>query len=162
MCCARTAALQGDTKSACESHAGLRAATKTLYPKTMSKTAPRAGQNMARRHPQHLKIEPGGTQVHPDATKRHPRAPKRHPKDAQECPRDTQEWPRGAQERPKGTQDAPRRLPDTSKTEPGDPQNEFLAQSSWEGVFDRLLERFYVVFWLVPQACHVQKTWKNL
>ena len=59
---------RGGGKSVCESHAGLHAVINALHPKTEPKTASRAAQNVARRHPKPLKIEPGGTQAHPDVS----------------------------------------------------------------------------------------------
>ena len=82
-----------------------------LSSKTLAKTAPRALQNPARRHPNRSKIDPGGTYESSDATKsaqeaakRRPRAPKRRPRAPKTCPRAPQTRPRQALEGPKRLQ----------------------------------------------------------
>ena len=82
-----------------------------LSSKTLAKTAPRAFQNPAGRHPNRSKIDPGGTYESSDATKsaqeaakRRPRAPKRRPRAPKTCPRAPQTRPRQALEGPKRLQ----------------------------------------------------------
>ena len=118
MCCARTAALQGGTKCPCECHAGLPAAIKALSSKIVAKTAPRALQNPAGRHPKPIKIEPGGTHENPDATKSAQHTlkgaqvtPKSVPKLLKSCPRALQTRPRQAREAPKPLQNRARQAP---------------------------------------------------
>ena len=90
---------------------GLCAAINALSSKTLAKTAPRALQNPARRHPNRSKIDPGGTYESSDATKSaqeaaktRPRAPKRRPRAPKSCPRAPQTRPRQALESPKRPQ----------------------------------------------------------
>ena len=61
-------------------------------------------------------------------------------------PRGTKSRPRAAKSQPSDAQEAPKSAPNPSKMESGEPQDEFLARSLWEALFDKLLERFCVVF----------------
>ena len=103
--------------------------------------------------PNPLKLRPGAV----PGTKTCPRSILDRPGDAQERPRSVQdapkERPRGAKSRPRapkswpsGVQEAPNMAPDPSKIESGEPQDEFVARSWWEALFERLLERCCVVF----------------
>ncbi len=141
MCAQRTyrRAAGGNRKAYCESHAGFRAAINALYPKTELKIKARSAENVARRHPKPLKIEPGGTQAHPDVTQRCPRAAKRHPKD-------TQRHPRGRQERPSAAQEAPNWRPNPSKIEPRALQEVIFRRSRQKPLFKRPWGRFLRVF----------------
>ena len=99
-----------------------------------------------RAHPS--KIDPREPKSAQEAPQTSPEVPKRRSREPKSCPT-------ASKGRPSGAQELPKTAPDPSKTEPGEPQNEFLAQSLWEAVCDKLLQRFFVVFWLVRQACDV-------
>ena len=92
-----------------------------------------------------------------------PRSIPGRPRDAQERPRSVQdapkERPRGAKSRPRApqswpsdVQEAPNMAPDPSKIESGEPQDEFVARYWWEALFERLLERYCVVFLYAHKA----------
>ena len=78
-----------------------------------------------------------------------PRAPKRRPRGAQEAPKRGQEPPKRTQKPAKCTQELPPRDPDPSKTELGDLQDKFLAQSWQKTLFDRRPGRILFVFSVV-------------
>ena len=111
-------------------------------------------------HPRNpLKSRPGAL----PGAKMCPRSIPGRPRDAQERPRSVQdapkERPRGAKSRPRApqswpsdVQEAPNMAPDPSKIESGEPQDEFVARSWWEALFERLLERYCVVFLYAHKA----------
>ena len=111
------------------------------------------------------KSRPGaslGAKMHPTGASDQPRDAKERPRSAQEAPkrrpRGTKSRPRVAKSRPSDAQEAPESAPDPSKMEPDEPQDEFLARSLWEALFDRLLERFCVVVCLVRNKRDVLTT----
>ena len=115
------------------------------------------------------KSRPGaslGAKMHPTGASDQPRDAKERPRSAQEAPkrrpRGTKSRPRAAKSRPSDAQEAPKSAPDPSKMEPDEPQDEFLARSLWEALFDRLLERFCVVLAVVRNMRDVLKTHEKL
>ena len=92
--------------------------------------------------------EPKSIQDAPQTSQETPKSVQEEPK---MCPRGPNSSPRSAKSQASSAQEVPKRGPDPCKTKPGESQNEFLAQSFRAAVFDRLLNRFYVVFWLARQ-----------
>ena len=65
---------------------------------------------------------------------------------SERCPRGARGWPRASQSRPSGSQEPSKRGSGPSKTQPCEPQDEFLAQSVLTALFDSLQVRNLVVF----------------
>ena len=118
--------------------------------------------------PNPLKSRPGAL----PGAKMIPRSIPDRPRDAQERPRSVQdapkEPPRGAKSRPRvpqswpsGVQEAPNIAPDPSKIESGEPQDEFVARSWWEALFERLLERCLSFFDVRRKLAICKKPAKN-
>ena len=120
-------------------------------PPKPSPARPQTVQNRGPGRPWEPKCIQKAPQTSQETSRSAQEAPKRRP-------RGTKSWPRVAQSRPSDAQEAPKSAPDPSKMEPDEPQDEFLARSLWEALFDRLLERFCVVVCLVRNKRDVLTT----
>ena len=98
MCCARTAALQGGTKSAGEGQhevpAAINALCKSSVQKTCPKLAPQTFPNPSKIEPKSSLEGPRYTQEAWEIPMRGPRASKRRPKSAQEAPKSVPKAPK--------------------------------------------------------------------
>ena len=121
MCFARTAALQGGTKSPRECQHEAPAVINAFCAKIRAQGPPKTLPNHPKTLPDHPKIDQNRALGAQDAPKR----PKRTPKSVQKAPK---KRTRGTQERPQGAQDVPRPL-----------QNEALEASK---------ASFLKIFWL--------------
>ena len=113
--------------------------------KGMPKRAPEALQNPVRQPPKPPKIEARDALSRQHAPKSAQETSKRRPRSSQERPRETKRTQKPA----KCTQELPPRDPDPSKTELGDLQDKFLAQSWQKTLFDRRPGRILFVFSVV-------------
>ena len=120
MCCARTAALQGETKAIVS---GLHSFVQQFMhnvqkcPKTVSgqaKTCPRRSQDrskQARNSPRQAQTGPRQVKTGQDRPKTVPRQAPDRPKQAQDSPKQTQDSSQAGHDRPRQPQDRPRQAP---------------------------------------------------
>ena len=168
-CCARTVALQGETKSACESHAGISCSNKCIVSENAAQNCIMEIQRLhakklAKNCPQSLPIRsPGPSKTSQNrALERpwEPKCPQKVPQTSQETPQSAQEAPkrrlRSAQEppksaqkpakwRPRGTQECPRPLQNGARRAPRQVSSKIFVGSSVRQAPGTILSRFFLV-----------------
>ena len=169
MCCARTAALQEETKSPSECQQGFPAAIQAVFNAIckcklacIQKTSRNRYRKPQNRFPDRLRglqNPPWSAPESHDAVQDQPEGAQERPKGGQDAPKSR---PRAANRRPRAPkthQRVPRRLPEPSKIEVGKPPDQFSARSWWEAVCERLQDRFFVLFSACAQLACMWKTY---
>ena len=131
-------------------------------PRKPSKTQPGTSPNPLKSRPEAYL----GRKMHPKVATDEPRDVQERPRSAQELPkkrpRGTKNWPRAPQSQPSNAQEAPKSVDAPFKMGPGESQAEFWARSLWEALFNRLQQRFCVLFLLRATRGMCLKPRKNL
>ena len=110
MCCAQTAAPEGEKMIAGERALGFSAAINAVrkYSDCSQQACPNLSQKGSQTHP-------GRAKNHLETRSGEPLRAKMRPRDAQDQPEGTQERPRGGQEAPKSGQEAPQSAQEVPK-----------------------------------------------